>query len=64
MEEGTQLIDVRSPQEHAQDALPGSVNYPLQTLRAGVHKIDVEKPVYAQQAGCLRITQVGHPLRA
>lgn len=42
---GAQLVDVRSPEEHSQGALPGSVNVPLQVLQQAHHKLDRSKPV-------------------
>ncbi len=40
-----QLVDVRSPQEHAQGALPGSVNLPLQAIHAAERHLDRGRPV-------------------
>lgn len=57
VEAGAQLIDVRSPQEHAQGALPGSVNVPLQTLQAGVFQLDEGKPVIVYCASGMRSKQ-------
>jgi phage shock protein E len=42
---GAQLVDVRSPAEHAQGTLPGSVNVPLQILQQAHHQLDKSKPV-------------------
>lgn len=42
---GAQLVDVRSPQEYAQGAIPGSVNVPLQTIQMAKDTLDKEKPV-------------------
>jgi len=42
---GAQLVDVRSPQEYAQGAIPGSVNVPLQTIQMAKDALDKEKPV-------------------
>ena len=42
---GAQLVDVRSPQEHAQGTLPGSVNVPLQILQQAHQQLDKSKPV-------------------
>ena len=57
-----QLIDVRSAQEHAQGALPGSVNRPLQTLQAGVHQLDGDKPVIVYCASGMRSRQAADVL--
>jgi phage shock protein E len=42
---GAQLVDVRSPEEHAQGTLPGSVNVPLQILQQAHQQLDKSKPV-------------------
>lgn len=42
---GAQLVDVRSPEEHAQGKLPGSLNLPLQVLPQLHQKLDKSKPV-------------------
>jgi len=42
---GAQLVDVRSPQEHAQSTLPGSVNVPLQIIQQAHQQLDKNKPV-------------------
>ena len=42
---GAQLVDVRSPEEHAQGTLPGSVNVPLHILQQAHHQLDKSKPV-------------------
>ena len=62
VEAGAQLIDVRSAQEHAQGALPGSINRPLQTLQAGVHQLDGEKPVIVYCASGMRSRQAADVL--
>lgn len=50
---GAQLVDVRSPQEHAQGAFPGSVNLPLQTLQDCLHRlIPVSRSLFTVPAGC------------
>ncbi len=40
-----QLVDVRTPQEFAQGALPGSVNIPLQVINGSYKNLDKTKPV-------------------
>ena len=45
LEEGAQLVDVRTPQEYASGALPGAINLPVQYV-AGAHEhLDAERPV-------------------
>jgi len=42
---GAQLVDVRSPHEHQQHALPGSVNIPLPIIQKALKQLDKETPV-------------------
>ena len=42
---GGQLVDVRTPAEHANGSLPGSMNLPHDRVHAGVEKLDRSKPV-------------------
>jgi len=42
---GAQMVDVRTPQEFAQGAIPGSVNIPLQVINAAYQNLDKTKPV-------------------
>lgn len=42
---GAQLVDVRSPTEHAGGSLPGSMNLPHDRVHVGVDKLDRNKPV-------------------
>ena len=45
LEDGAQLVDVRTPQEYASGALPGAINMPVQQV-AGAHgMLDPERPV-------------------
>lgn len=44
-EQGAQLVDVRSPAEYAQGALPGSVNIPVQVIHQAGEAIMRDKPV-------------------
>jgi len=45
MEQGAQLVDVRTPQEYQQHALPGSVNIPLPVIQQALKQLDKETPV-------------------
>jgi phage shock protein E len=54
---GAQLVDVRSPAEHAQGTLPGSVNVPLQVLQQAHHQLDKSKPVIVYCASGARSAQ-------
>ena len=64
VEAGAQLIDVRSPQEYAQGALPGSVNLPLQTLHAGDHQLCDKTTVIVYCASGMRSNQAAGVLMA
>ena len=44
IENGGQLIDVRTPMEYQQFAIPGAINIPLQELQFHVEKLDPKKP--------------------
>ena len=45
MEQGGQLVDVRTPMEFYQGALPGAVNIPLQAINLATDALDRSKPV-------------------
>ena len=45
MEDGAQLVDVRTPQEFAGGALPGAINMPVQQVAAARGVLDPERPV-------------------
>ena len=45
-ETGTQLIDVRSPAEFADGAIPGAVNIPLEELRRRLDEVSDDRPVW------------------
>ena len=45
IEQGAQLVDVRTPQEYKQHALPGSVNIPLPVIQQALKQLDRETPV-------------------
>ncbi len=42
---GAQLVDVRSPAEHAAGALPGAANLPVESIYSWVNSLDPKKPV-------------------
>ncbi|MGB5440991.1 MAG: rhodanese-like domain-containing protein [Gammaproteobacteria bacterium] len=43
--QGAQLVDVRHPYEHARNALPGSVNIPLQVIQQANRQLHKDTPV-------------------
>lgn len=45
MGQGGQLVDVRTPMEYYQGALPGAVNIPLQAINRAPDMLDRSKPV-------------------
>ena len=42
---GAQLVDVRTPMEFQQGALPGSVNLPVQAIQRAPRELDPQRPV-------------------
>lgn len=46
IQEGAQLIDVRTPEEYVAGHMEGAVSIPLDTLRENLSRIDRNKPVY------------------
>lgn len=48
------LLDVRTPEEHALGAIPGSVNIPLDDLRERLKEIPADKEIYTYCAVGLR----------
>jgi phage shock protein E len=44
-EQNAQLVDVRTPMEYAQGALPEAVNVPLQAIQMAEEKLDKTRPV-------------------
>ncbi|HEX7355894.1 MAG TPA: rhodanese-like domain-containing protein [Mycobacteriales bacterium] len=59
-----QVVDVRSPTEHADGALPGAVNLPLPRLLDALDRIDPERPVLVHCAGGYRSSAAASLLRA
>jgi rhodanese-related sulfurtransferase len=45
IEQGAQLVDVRTANEHQHNALPGSVNIPLPAIRRALKLLDKGTPV-------------------
>jgi rhodanese-related sulfurtransferase len=46
LEAGAQLVEVLSPEEYAEEHLPGAINIPLKTLDArSAAQLDRRKPV-------------------
>ena len=45
IEQGAQLVDVRTPDEYRRNALPGSVNIPLTVIQHALKQLDKETPV-------------------
>ncbi|MBD3610400.1 MAG: rhodanese-like domain-containing protein [Gammaproteobacteria bacterium] len=43
--QGAQLVDVRSPSEHAMGAAPGAMNIPVQVLGGYMGNLNPEQPV-------------------
>lgn len=54
---GAQLVDVRSPQEFAMGAIPGSLNVPLQAIHLAEEHLDKDKPVILYCASGIRSGQ-------
>ena len=62
--EGAQLVDVRSPMEFAQGALPGSINLPVQNIQAARGQLDTAKPVILYCRSGARSSQAQMMLRS
>jgi phage shock protein E len=45
IEQGAQLVDVRTADEYRHHALPGSVNIPLPVIQRALKQLDKETPV-------------------
>jgi glyoxylase-like metal-dependent hydrolase (beta-lactamase superfamily II)/rhodanese-related sulfurtransferase len=63
-EPGLQVLDVRTPAEFAEGALPGAVNRPLAQLRTQLDRIDPDRPVLVHCAGGYRSSAAASLLRA
>jgi glyoxylase-like metal-dependent hydrolase (beta-lactamase superfamily II) len=59
-----QVVDVRSPGEHAGGALPGAVNLPLPRLLGALDQLDRTRPVLVHCAGGYRSSIAASLLRA
>ena len=60
--DGAHLVDVRTPREYAQGALPGAVNVPLQNLLAGIQQLGRDKPIILYCASGARSQQAAQAL--
>ncbi len=45
IQQGAQLIDVRTPSEFKQGSAPGAKNVPMSLLEAEMRRVDLRKPV-------------------
>lgn len=54
LQEGAQIIDVRTPGEFQSGHIKGSVNIPLQNLQNGISKINKDHPVIVCCASGMR----------
>ncbi len=65
LEEGALIVDVRSPGEFNMGAVPGAINYPVQTLSMNISKIKkTGKPVIAYCASGMRSAAATAQLKA
>jgi phage shock protein E len=60
--DGAHLVDVRTPREYAQGALPGAVNVPLQNLLSGIQQLEKDKPIILYCASGARSQQAAQAL--
>lgn len=63
-DQDAQLVDVRTPQEHSQGTLPGSVNVPLQIINQAHGQLDKSKPVIVYCASGGRSAQAQSVLQS
>lgn len=54
MQQGAQIIDVRTPAEFKSGHIKGSLNFPLQGLQSNLSKINKNKPVITCCASGMR----------
>ena len=54
VENGAQIIDVRTPAEYSSGSIPNSKNIPLQQLVSEMKKLDLKKPVITCCASGMR----------
>lgn len=45
LQQGGQLVDVRSPLEFSRGALQGAINIPMQSIYSAANLLDLQKPV-------------------
>jgi phage shock protein E len=64
LEEGAQVVDVRSPAEFFTGHAPGSVNVPLQDIEQGAKALDPDKWVIVCCASGTRSAMAGRRLRS
>ncbi len=64
MQEGAQIIDVRTPAEFQSGHIKGSVNIPLQNLQNGISKIKKDKVVIVCCASGMRSASAKSILKA
>lgn len=54
LENGAQIIDVRTPQEYATGHINGSINIPLNVLPSTLNKVQKDKPIITCCASGMR----------
>lgn len=64
MQNGAQIVDVRTRGEYAGGAIPGSLNIPLQSLQQGMGKLKKNKPVITCCASGMRSASAKALLKA
>lgn len=64
MEQGAQIVDVRSKAEYQGGHIPGSMNIPLQNLQTNLSKIKKDKPVITCCASGMRSASARGILKA
>ncbi|MEN9461341.1 MAG: hypothetical protein RIS84_1361 [Pseudomonadota bacterium] len=61
-EQAAQVVDVRSPLEYQQGAIPGAVNVPLQIIEKCLDILDKQRPVLVYCASGMRSEQAKNVL--